>query len=313
MTLRGCILAFNMLSKPARPVGITLLAIVFLWIGCLGTLFFPLFLFFPGGMKPLWKLALGPIIHSPAAFTFISWLLTGIWFSAYVAYAFIGFGLLKLRNWARIGVLVVCGLGMGFGLVATAVVWRHSIAFASPVGFWCVLPFAWIGWYCLRPGVRYAFGAWPINFDGNNSAIPPPSLPTKARVVVGVLAGATTFGLFLLSLMFAVEAMMHSSEAFQMALDIAQRSPCVVNAIGTPLKPGWFVSGSTNSQGSTGSAELSVPVRGPKGKGDLNLQAKKVDGAWHIISLEFEGSNGRLKLIPGPAGAACDTVNPTYR
>ena len=298
--------------KPGRPVGVTLLAIVFLWIGGWGTLLFPLFLLFPGGLNPGWKLALGPMIHRPTLLTAVSWFLTAGWYLAYVAYLFIGVGLLKLRNWARIGVLVISGLGVFLGVIATAVLARYHPAIPVLIGLPAAMPFAWIGWYCMRPGVRFAFGAWPVKLDENSSPIPPPRLSTRDRILVGIFAGATTVGLFVVSLLITVSTVMRSSEAYRMAMNAAQPSPCVSNALGTPLTAGWWMTGSVETQGAKGSAELSIPVHGPKGKGDLNVEAKKQDGVWKIVSLDLEDKRGRTPIIPAPSGAPCQVINPAF-
>ena len=131
--------------------------------------------------------------------------------------------------------------------------------------------------------------------------------------MVGVLAGATTFGVFLVSLFFGVTSMMRSSDAYRMTLEAGGASPCVINSIGTPLKPGWWITGGIETHDNDGSANLVIPIRGPKGNGELSFESKKADGVWHIQSLDFESGNGRMQLIPEPAGAACAIVNPTYR
>jgi len=84
-------------------------------------------------------------------------------------------------------------------------------------------------------------------------------------------------------------------------------------AIGAPLKPGWFISGSIDLHNSDGEANLSIPVRGPGGKGEINVEAVKTNGLWRVKSLDFEGDNGRMQIIPESPGAACAIVNPAYR
>jgi hypothetical protein len=121
------------------------------------------------------------------------------------------------------------------------------------------------------------------------------------------------FVLFGVSVFSLAEGMMRSSGAYQLALDKASQSSCVIASIGTPLKPGWFISGSINLNNSNGEANLSIPVRGPGGKGEINVEATKTNGLWRVKSLDFEGDNGRMQLIPEPPGGACVIVNPSDR
>jgi hypothetical protein len=54
-----------------------------------------------------------------------------------------------------------------------------------------------------------------------------------------------------------------------------------------------------------GSAELSIPVRGPRGKGKLNVQAKKLNGNWRIDSLAFTHGEVRSSIVPSESSQAC--------
>lgn len=96
--------AENMNPNQTRPIGVTLIDLAFLWIGCFGTLFLPLILL-TGEMSRLWQFVLGSLIHSEASLKTISYALDAVWFLFYIAYAVTGFGLWKLKNWARKSVL----------------------------------------------------------------------------------------------------------------------------------------------------------------------------------------------------------------
>ena len=105
---------------------------------------------------------------------------------------------------------------------------------------------------------------------------------------------------------------MRSSGAYELALDKASQSPCVTNALGTPLKPGWFISGSVNVHNSDGDADLSIPITGPAGKATIHAVASKAAGIWQINSLDMEDKDGRIQLIPAPASGGCTILNPSY-
>jgi hypothetical protein len=165
----------------------------------------------------------------------------------------------------------------------------------------------------MRPRIRFAFAAWPARLDRSGVPVPPSGLSDKGRILAGISGAVTILALFVCAVLFIVQAMVHSSAAYRMALHTAEASTCVVNDIGMPLKPGWFASGKTTVEDSRGSAELSIPVSGPKGEGKLRTEAKRQDGVWKITSLEFENDNGRMQLIPEPGGSVCQLVNSIYR
>lgn len=301
-TQRACILAGNMNPKRNRPIGVTLIALAFLWIGCGGTLFLPI-IGLTGGMSSLWRLELGSMIHSEAWLRTISYVLNSVWFLLYVVYAVIGFGLWKLKNWARKSVLGIAIVGVIGGLVVSLVFVRPIALGISVVGM-AVVEFGWLSWYLMRPRVRYAFGAWG-RYSAAGEWIEPPGLSKRGKLGIGALAAASVVVLFVIPLFFGVEAMMRNSDAYKLTLKTAQASPCITNALGSPLEPGWMMGGSITESSIEGSADLSIPVRGPKGKGSLDVQAKKLNGNWRIDSLVFTHGAGRSSIVPSESNQAC--------
>jgi cytochrome oxidase complex assembly protein 1 len=96
---------------------------------------------------------------------------------------------------------------------------------------------------------------------------------------------------------------MKSSDAYKTALTKAKSDPRVVSALGSPIADGWFVGGKTNVSGTSGQADMTVPISGPKGKGTLYFVATKFAGQWSFSKLMVEiGSTGqRIDLIEDSA------------
>jgi hypothetical protein len=65
------------------------------------------------------------------------------------------------------------------------------------------------------------------------------------------------------------------------------------------MKPSWFISGQLHGNGSTGNADLSIPISGPKGKGSLRAVAYQRGGVWRFTSLQVssEGQPGSIDLL----------------
>ena len=295
-------LAGNMNPKRNRPIGITLIALAFLWIGCCGTLFLPI-IGLTGGMSSLWRLALGSVIHSEPWLRTVSYVLNSVWFLLYVVYAVIGFGLWKLKNWARKSVLGIAIVGVTAGLVVSIVFVRPITVAISVIGI-AVVEFGWLSWYLMRPRVRYAFGVWN-RYSSAGEWIEPPGLSKRGKLGIGMLAATSVVVLFVIPLSFGVDAMMRSSDAYKLTMNTAKASPCVTNTLGSPLEPGWMMGGSITESSIEGSAELSIPVRGPKGKGSLDAQAKKLNGNWRIDSLDFTHGAVRSRIVPSESNQTC--------
>ena len=94
---------------------------------------------------------------------------------------------------------------------------------------------------------------------------------------------------------------MKSSGAYKQALVAVRADPAVAQALGTPIDAGFFVSGSVNVSGSSGDADLSIPVSGPEGKGTVHAKATKSMGEWQFTELvvEITATGERIDLLTG--------------
>lgn len=293
-------LARDMNPTRKRPLGVTLIALLFLWIGCFGTVAFP-FIWLSGGTATLWDHFLSARIESAALVKVISYSLDAIWFSLYVVYAVVGFGLWKLKNWARQSVLAIIAIGICGGIV-TSCVFVRPILFGISVLGGIALEFGWIAWYLLRPRVRYAFGAWN-RYSVTGESIEPPGLSMRRKQGVGILAVGSVSLLFVVPLFFGIDGMMKNSDAYKLTMSTAQASSCVVSSLGSPIQTGWLMTGAIEESDNEGSANFSIPISGPKGKGNLDVRAKKLGGSWRIDSLVF---------THGPNQSTIVTSDPTH-
>ena len=60
-----------------------------------------------------------------------------------------------------------------------------------------------------------------------------------------------------------------------------------VRALGEPIKAGFVVNGAISTSGSSGRAEMSIPVSGSRDKGTVTVVAVKSDGVWQLTTLEL--------------------------
>jgi hypothetical protein len=98
---------------------------------------------------------------------------------------------------------------------------------------------------------------------------------------------------------------MKSTDVYKDSLARAQKHPAVVEALGSPVDDGLFMSGKTEVNGASGEANLSVPISGPKGQGTLYIVAKKSAGQWNYEQLVVELAQGgeRINLLQDAAVA----------
>ena len=116
--------------------------------------------------------------------------------------------------------------------------------------------------------------------------------------VVALLAWAALTALVFVGAL----SMLKDSEAYKLAqvrLDADER---VIAIVGRPFSTG-FPSGSIQTSGPDGAASLAFSVEGPKGKGQVFVEARRSLGQWQLRRMVFEedGSRRRLELIPASA------------
>ena len=118
-------------------------------------------------------------------------------------------------------------------------------------------------------------------------------VPTGCLAMLLLVAGFVCF------IAFIVFGAMKSSDAYQTALAMAKGDPRVASALGSPIEAGFFISGKTNVSGSSGNADLTIPISGPKGKGTIYFVASKFAGKWTFSKLVVEvGKTGeKIDLI----------------
>ncbi len=118
-------------------------------------------------------------------------------------------------------------------------------------------------------------------------------VPVGCLGVICIVAG------FVALLVMVVMGSIKSSDAYKLALAKAQANPIVQQKLGTPIQASTFVGGSINVSGTSGKADLTIPISGPKGKGAIYVDATKFANEWKFNRLEvgFEGDEQRVDLL----------------
>lgn len=114
--------------------------------------------------------------------------------------------------------------------------------------------------------------------------------------IAGVIAFIAMIG-FGVAMFFLITAALKGSEPYKLAVMELQTNKGAIDALGTPIDTG-NPSGSIETSGPKGKADLEIPATGPKAKGTVYLDATRDLGAWKInrLELEVQGRPGRIDL-----------------
>lgn len=120
-------------------------------------------------------------------------------------------------------------------------------------------------------------------------------------VPVGCLGMLVVMAALAFAIVAFVFGALKSSDAYKMAVAKAQADPRVTSALGSPIETGWLISGSTHVSGTSGNADLSIPLSGPNGKGTLYFVASKFAGKWTFskVMVRVEKTGDEIDLSPG--------------
>lgn len=107
---------------------------------------------------------------------------------------------------------------------------------------------------------------------------------------------------FVALLVFGIFGAMKKSDAYRDTVALVQSHPAAIEAMGEPIEPGFWLTGSINFNNGAGDADLTIPVSGPTGSGEIRVIAAKASGddPWTYSTRELR-IDGRDEAIPlGP-------------
>jgi hypothetical protein len=162
----------------------------------------------------------------------------------------------------------------------------------------------WIALLCFVPGVGFVM-PFVLGFKGNEWAWRNArwdSVGHFQRVQRGwAIAGVAVWAMSALLIAGVVGGVIYTfntSEPYQMAVAQLQANADATAALGTPIKTGW-VGGSMRTKNATGHAEFTFTAEGPRGSGEVLLEADKARGVWTLkqLKLRVDRENRTIDLL----------------
>lgn len=86
--------------------------------------------------------------------------------------------------------------------------------------------------------------------------------------------------IFAVVLAGSISQLTKSSEPYQWSFEQVQANPKVMRQLGSPVKSGWFVTGSISRSRNRGTAFLEYNVSGPEGSGSVSINGRITNGVW---------------------------------
>lgn len=119
--------------------------------------------------------------------------------------------------------------------------------------------------------------------------------------VGGCLTLIIIFFVFLGSVIFGVSQAFTNSTPYQDGLIKAQEDEYVIQMLGEPIETNGIMSGDLKFENGEGSADISVPIKGPKGEARIRIVGTKQNEIWTYTELFviFKETNETVDLLWG--------------
>lgn len=185
-----------------------------------------------------------------------------------------------------------------FGLFTSLAVSFSFFLKSVPGLAFIALPIAVAGTWFLRPKMSPSV---PPIIDGSSQQRQ--KQPLLSKYWKRYVAIAACFAVLLFG---GVSLTLGDSEVSKMAVAAAESNLVVKQRLGDPIKRGFFTSGSIEINGSSGHADLEVPISGPRGKATIYAVANKSAGIWKFetLNVAFDDASPRLPLLQDESNAS---------
>ena len=99
-----------------------------------------------------------------------------------------------------------------------------------------------------------------------------------------------------------VMSALKTSEPYRIGLERAKANEEVKEALGEPIEASFIVQGNIDLKNNDGQAEITFPISGPKGAGQVHVNGTKTSGVWtyHDISVTIENGSKTIDLTDEP-------------
>ena len=122
---------------------------------------------------------------------------------------------------------------------------------------------------------------------------------------VGCLLPLVLFGGCIAALFTGISGAMKNSPIYTEALSRANANPAVAQEMGTPLTPKGMVQGSINTNNGVTTADIRIPVTGPKKSGVIHAAGTVNGGSASFSTLTATPEGGAsIDLLQGDSGGA---------
>ncbi|WP_350286476.1 cytochrome c oxidase assembly factor Coa1 family protein [uncultured Croceitalea sp.] len=138
----------------------------------------------------------------------------------------------------------------------------------------------------------------------NNELVPQPSWWKRNWKWVVPLGGCLTVIVFAIvlftSIYFGVTKIMEDSKPYVHAFELINNDEQLIELLGSPIAKDGAVQGNIDWINGNKSAQMSIPISGPKGSGTLFINATGKGETWNYHEIRVEINEQEINLLEKP-------------
>ncbi|MBN4058037.1 hypothetical protein JYT34_01215 [Olleya sp. AH-315-K02] len=101
------------------------------------------------------------------------------------------------------------------------------------------------------------------------------------------------------AIFFGVTNVLKNSTPYEYSVELASNNSDVIQLLGEPIETHGIMSGNISIQNNSGEVDISIPIKGSKGKGTVIVIGEKIDGEWFYEELYvlIKETNEKINLL----------------
>jgi len=134
------------------------------------------------------------------------------------------------------------------------------------------------------------------NWFSRNKKWSLPAFGCLSIIVAAIVAFILLFG----AMETKITEMFKDSEPYTIGMETLQNNEEAIEKLGKPIEPNGTFQGNINYEDDNGTADLKIPIKGPKGEATLLIIGEKSGETWtyETMNVTFTDSNEVIDLLP---------------
>lgn len=129
------------------------------------------------------------------------------------------------------------------------------------------------------------------------------------RTLLGVVTAVVGFALFMSVVWVGCSAFLKNNDAYRRGVEAALADPVVADALGAPVREGWFLNGTIEGNGAVSRGVWSVRLRGTERAGTLRIAAVERDDRWGVVDMSLRAAGRTYRYRPREGFSAVDPAD----